>query len=357
MGKPVESRRIALHRKIVLRFPDFDGFATEYSANLSMTGMFIRSDDPQPPGTPVSFEFGLQDGAQLVRGKGWVVWSRERNDGQDRPAGMGVEFTELDRESRRLIRWLILNQLPEGTVVFDVNAGADAPTGVVASRARGGAVRKGLVVGAVLGAAVLAALWLRSAGNEEAGSAPAPAEAQQVASPALDPSGSAAIASMPVPSRIAGGSPAGAPGMGAPTDRVGARAVAVPAPAEEAGEPLAGSSVRLDVEGFVRSWAAAWSAQDVDAYLGHYSSAFVPESGESLAAWQRLRAQRLTAPSTIRVAVTRLSWQDVPNRGGDRVRVSFLQTYRSDSYSDTVDKVLDLHLEGGLWRIVREASS
>lgn len=111
--RPIESRRVALNRRIVLRFPDFDGFVTEYAANLSMTGMFVRSREPQDAGTPVSFELRLESGAPLVRGKGWVVWSRSEREGADRPAGMGVEFTELDHKSRRLVRWMILNQLPE----------------------------------------------------------------------------------------------------------------------------------------------------------------------------------------------------------------------------------------------------
>ena len=47
----LERRRVPLERKISLKFKEFRGFITEYSQNLSMGGMFIRTTSPKPVGT------------------------------------------------------------------------------------------------------------------------------------------------------------------------------------------------------------------------------------------------------------------------------------------------------------------
>jgi len=45
---------------------------------------------------------------------------------------------------------------------------------------------------------------------------------------------------------------------------------------------------------------------------------------------------------------------EVAKVGDDRVRVSFVQEYQSDAFSDQVNKVLEFKNTGGSWKIVRE---
>lgn len=316
--KPIESKRVALDRRIVLRFPDFDGFVTEFAANLSMTGMFVRSETPQRPGTPVAFELRLEDGAPLVRGSGWVVWSRERAEATDRPAGMGIEFTELDHKSRRLVRWMILNQLGEGEKPFEVRGegGPGAPGDPAAKHRRRKAVRAAWRVPAVAGLlfVALAAFVLKGRLGLD-GSAGAPPRDSQIV--------------------LADG----------PAD------VAMPPGGEFEEQDGNEAAVFAAIEAAVKSWAAAWSDQDVPAYLDHYATGFVPADGLSRSQWSAQRRLRLTTPASIRVAVTRLEITRVSAR---EARVTLLQTYRSDGYADTVDKVLELVLENGAWKIRRE---
>lgn len=336
--RPIESRRVALNRRIVLRFPDFDGFVTEYAANLSMTGMFVRSREPQDAGTPVSFELRLESGAPLVRGKGWVVWSRSEREGADRPAGMGVEFTELDHKSRRLVRWMILNQLPEDQGPYDVRTGtATAPTTArLVSRSAARRSRRAGVLTAIVILAALAAVvyWGGSSRSGLAAPSAAGREAEGGAAPSATESISEAVGAGEV---MAGGG-GSEPGEGEALDTIA--------------ESATGAAVAA-AESTVRSWARAWSDQDVELYLSHYSSDFVPALGLSRRQWSKLRRQRLTAPRSIRVAVTRLETR-IASEGG--ARVSFLQIYRSDGYSDTVDKVLELGRENGVWKIRHESA-
>ena len=116
----MQSRRIDLEREISIRVPAFDSFITEYSSNVSTTGMFIKSEKPLPPDTQLGFEFKVADDWKLIRGKATVVWSRYRDEGPERPAGMGVLFTEIDPQSRRLIHWIIEKHVREGGVPFDL---------------------------------------------------------------------------------------------------------------------------------------------------------------------------------------------------------------------------------------------
>lgn len=348
--KPIESKRISLDRKIVLRFPDFDGFATEYAGNLSMTGMFVRSKEPRMAGTPMSFELRLEHGVPLVRGSGWVVWSRSRRQGPDQPAGMGIEFTQLDRKSRRLVRWMILSQLPEGEEPFDVHAGtASAPATVrrlsqaAARQRRRAGVLTAVLIFLALGAFVY---WegFRESGDV-GGSMPVggPPGIRTPGDDSLAPgvgSESTAVTESSGASSVAEKSSKGS--APAPTRRL----LKEPSPQERAAAVAA-------AEGLVRSWAAAWSDQAADRYLSHYASDFVPEGGLTQDQWRDLRRWRLAAPRSIRVAVTRLEARLLSE---EEARVSFLQTYRSDSYADTVDKVLTLARSEDGWKIRREVT-
>jgi len=104
-------KRVDLQRKVSLKFKEFQGFITEYSENISAGGMFIRTKDPQAPGSMFDFEFTLGEDYTLIHGLGEVVWVRDEDEGFDRPAGMGVRFLSLDEKSRELIDRMVAERL------------------------------------------------------------------------------------------------------------------------------------------------------------------------------------------------------------------------------------------------------
>lgn len=131
-----ESRRIPLETKVVLKFNHFGGFFIEYSANLSQTGVFIRTDAPRPAGSVFIFEIWLGDEFKLVHGIGEVVWTRERAEGDAHPAGMGVRYLKLGGDSREIIGRVIEEHVAKGGEVFDLwTEGDAAPPAVDASEA------------------------------------------------------------------------------------------------------------------------------------------------------------------------------------------------------------------------------
>ncbi len=99
---------------VQFRLHDMDEFMRVYAANVSVGGMFIRTLTPHPAGAMIYLQFQLEDGKRLIEGLGKVVHVNP----PDHPSpGMGVEFVNLDDESRVLIDEIIRQRADElGTV-------------------------------------------------------------------------------------------------------------------------------------------------------------------------------------------------------------------------------------------------
>lgn len=83
-------------------FADAESFIAEYVANISQTGVFIRSDEPLPAGTTVTLRFTIIMGdMETIEGTGRVV--RVSQD----PPGMGIAFISLTDDSERLLARLL----------------------------------------------------------------------------------------------------------------------------------------------------------------------------------------------------------------------------------------------------------
>lgn len=100
----------------------------------------------------------------------------------------------------------------------------------------------------------------------------------------------------------------------------------------------------------VNAWAAAWSARDVEAYLAAYAPSFKPENGISQVEWKAERRQRIRAAGTIRVSVQQPKLSETQ----EGVTVRFRQHYASNQRTITTQKVLELQVVEGAWKIVRE---
>jgi ketosteroid isomerase-like protein len=104
----------------------------------------------------------------------------------------------------------------------------------------------------------------------------------------------------------------------------------------------------------VDAWAKAWSARDVERYLGFYASGFVSEKGLARAAWESGRRKRLASQRVISVAVRDVK---VEAQTADRMTVRFVQDYSADTYRElATPKKLLLVREAGAWRIAAEGA-
>lgn len=127
-------------------------------------------------------------------------------------------------------------------------------------------------------------------------------------------------------------------------------------PVPEATPKPAAEQLRPELERAVATWAASWSQQRIKEYLGAYAADFQPTGYSSREAWERVRRQRVAEPAFIEVEV---DFETLTLRETDtgEASVTFVQHYRSDRFSDTVEKTLDLVREDGVWRIRRENSN
>ena len=123
--------------------------------------------------------------------------------------------------------------------------------------------------------------------------------------------------------------------------------VAQPAPAPD---QLVSSDA--DVEAAVKAWAKAWSARNMNSYLGAYTADFTPGDGQSHQNWEAERKARIAPRSRIEVVVSDLS----VTVNGNRATAKFQQEYSSDNFNASGRKSLDLVKSGGRWLIVREVS-
>ena len=100
-GQRKESR-LVVNRE----FASLDEFLREYVANISMSGAFIRSDEPLPVGTNVALKFTvILDDLETIEGVGKVV--RMEPPGTNHPSGMGVVFTSLTNVSKKLLESML----------------------------------------------------------------------------------------------------------------------------------------------------------------------------------------------------------------------------------------------------------
>lgn len=119
------------------------------------------------------------------------------------------------------------------------------------------------------------------------------------------------------------------------------------------GESVAVVDQSPDVLAALDDWANAWSAQDVNAYLSHYSSAYIPAKGLTRARWEAQRKVRLAKPKFIKIT---LSNPKVTMHSDKHAEINFTQSYQSDTYSDRVNKIIVMTREDGNWLIAEERS-
>lgn len=99
--------RVPLNILIQYRFDTFEDFVAEYADDLSLGGMFIRTDDTRDEDTHVYLQFSLKDGTRLIEALGRVVRVVDGEEG-----GMGVEFVNLDDDSLALVEAIISERAP-----------------------------------------------------------------------------------------------------------------------------------------------------------------------------------------------------------------------------------------------------
>jgi uncharacterized protein (TIGR02266 family) len=94
--------------RIKFRSASLDQFIERYAVDVSRGGIFIRTREPLAVGTPLRFDFQLQDGSALLAGEGTIVWIRENDPSRAGVTpGMGVRFDKLSSTSQPVLEKIL----------------------------------------------------------------------------------------------------------------------------------------------------------------------------------------------------------------------------------------------------------
>lgn len=283
------------------------------AVNISMSGMFLRSNTMVPPGTTCTVAFELDNDSPPIRARAEVLWTRERDKGPDRPKGIGIRFLELELDAKYAISRLVEQYNRLGEMPFQLPSARPAPA---TSTAR---------TGLAIGLAFLAGLTVGSLGSLWWLGTPDGALVEPVVTAES-------------PRTFAPPPATGQPGPGLTRDTNGDSGQVDPPPSAA-------------IASTVDAWARAWSDKDVAAYLAFYSERFETPAHIPLDAWRAQRRERLSRPGFIEVTISSL---EIEPLAPDRAIARFEQSFASPGYRDRVAKLLELAWEGEAWRVVRE---
>jgi tetratricopeptide (TPR) repeat protein len=156
--------------------------------------------------------------------------------------------------------------------------------------------------------------------------------------------------------------PAAAPAKPAPAPAVVVAPAAAPVPAKEPVTAVPKEPIKEPTKAVamgdedtvikaVERWAAAWSNNDVDAYLSRYAPNFKTPDGEPRKTWEAERRSRIAKPRKIEV---KIEAPKVTFKDAGTASVSFRQHYRSNTFKASSGKTLIMIKSGDKWLIQQE---
>jgi uncharacterized protein (TIGR02266 family) len=102
--RPVrKALRVPTDLKVQYSDPEQDALARAHE--IAEGGLFLATDSPPPLGTPLHLKLTGDDG-ESIEVEGAVVWVRRAGE-PGGPAGVGVEFADLDDQQREAVAYLV----------------------------------------------------------------------------------------------------------------------------------------------------------------------------------------------------------------------------------------------------------
>jgi len=141
-----------------------------------------------------------------------------------------------------------------------------------------------------------------------------------------------------------------APAPAAPAAQPAPKPASPAAPAAKAQSP----DIPAAIEQATRDWAAAWSAKNVKRYLAFYAPEFRTPNGESRAAWEKQREERISKPKSIKVTIANAKVEIIDTT---HANISFRQTYDASHFKSVSQKKLLWVKTAEGWQIADEQSS
>ncbi len=99
-------RRKTPRADLVVRvdYHTIDELFSDFARNINEGGLFVETENPHELGTFVKLQFQIPGSSEPIQVSGIVV---RISDGSEEPAGMGIEFENLDDAARGHINELV----------------------------------------------------------------------------------------------------------------------------------------------------------------------------------------------------------------------------------------------------------
>ncbi len=94
---------------IEVDYGNADNFLFAYIRDISATGIFVRTDTPEPPGTRLNLRFTPTRGGRVLDIEGEVIWINPLRPGaaDNINPGMGIRFVDLTDDDRLDLQKLV----------------------------------------------------------------------------------------------------------------------------------------------------------------------------------------------------------------------------------------------------------
>ena len=95
--------------RITVEYEDMEDFLTDYTANLSIGGMFIETAEPLAVGTRFRLRFTVPGRPTPIDTVAVVRWSQPAARRSPVAPGMGVRFEELSQDDMAAVQAMLSN--------------------------------------------------------------------------------------------------------------------------------------------------------------------------------------------------------------------------------------------------------
>ncbi|EDZ64649.1 hypothetical protein KB13_781 [beta proteobacterium KB13] len=102
----------------------------------------------------------------------------------------------------------------------------------------------------------------------------------------------------------------------------------------------------------IDNWKNAWTSQNFDQYIGHYSDNFKNNKGMDIEKWKQFRKPRIVNKPSINIKLNNIEI----SKNNNLFSVSFIQIYQSGNIDSTTNKTLLIELVDNQLKIVNEIS-
>lgn len=97
-----------LPSRFLVEYEHLEDFLIDYSANISIGGMFIQTQRPLPMGSRFRLRFKIPGRARPVETEGVVCWVIPPDHQGPEKAGMGIKFFEFQAADKKAVEKMLL---------------------------------------------------------------------------------------------------------------------------------------------------------------------------------------------------------------------------------------------------------